>query len=112
MSDTPVRMTLRWSIQPGESPMLLSVLQRLMVSTRTEPGCIGCSLSTDMGPRVVIDYVEEWIDEDNLKRQLRSRRFSVLAELMEQASRHPTVTFALPASTRGLDYAQEVRNGN
>ena len=111
MSDTsPIRMTLRWSILPPESRPLLSVLQRLMVSTRMEPGCVGCSLSTDMGSRVVIDYVEEWSDEDNLKRQLRSQRFSVLAELMEQASGHPTVTFALPESTRGLDYAEEVRN--
>jgi hypothetical protein len=62
-----------------------------------------------MGPRVVIDYVEEWTHEDDLKRQLRSHRFAVLAELMEQASRHPTVTFSLPETTRGLDYAQEIR---
>ena len=81
-----------------------------MVSTRMEPGCVGCSLSTDMGSRVVIDYVEEWSAEEDLKRQLRSRRFSVLAELMEQSSGHPTVTFALPEATRGLDYAEEVRN--
>jgi len=110
MNDTPVRMTLRWSILPVESRSLLSVLQGLMVSTRAEPGCIGCSLSTDMGSRVVIAYVEEWSDEDYLKRQLRSRRFSVLAELMEQATGHPTVTFSLPESTRGLDYAAEVRS--
>ena len=103
-------MTLQWSVLPGESRPLLSTLQGLMVSTRTEPGCVGCALSTAMGSRVVIDYVEEWVDEDNLKRQLRSRRFSILAELMEQASRHPTVTFALPDTTRGLDYAHEVRN--
>jgi quinol monooxygenase YgiN len=110
MTDTPVRMTLRWSILPVESQSLLSVLQRLMVSTRLEPGCVGCTLSTDMGPRVTIDYVEEWSDEENLKRQLRSRRFSVLAELMEQTSCCPTVKFALAESTRGLDYAEEVRN--
>ena len=102
-------MTLKWSILPVESRSLLSVLQGLMVSTRAEPGCIGCSLSTDMGSRVAVAYVEEWSDEDNLKRQLRSRRFSVLAELMEQATWHPTVTFSLPESTRGLDYAEEVR---
>jgi hypothetical protein len=63
-----------------------------------------------MGPRVVVDYIEEWEDEERLKRQLRSARFAVLAELMEQASRHPTVTFLLPDSTRGLEYAHEVRS--
>jgi hypothetical protein len=28
---------------------------------------------------------------------------------MEQASRHPTITFFLRESTRGLDYAKEAR---
>ena len=109
MDNAAVRMTLRWSVLPGEWRPLVSVLQGLMVSTRAEPGCVGCSLSTEMGPRVAVDYVEEWSDEDTLKRQLRSHRFAVLAELMEQASRHPTITFSLRDSTRGLDYAKEAR---
>jgi hypothetical protein len=69
-----------------------------------------CSLSTDMGPQVVIRYTEEWRTEDDLKRQLRSDRFVVLAELMEHASAVPTVEFALRDSTRGIDYAEEIRN--
>ena len=81
-----------------------------MVSTRAEPGCVGCSLSTDMGRQVVIRYTEEWKTEDDLKRQLRSDRFVVLAELMEHASEVPTIEFALRDSTRGIEYAEEIRN--
>ena len=80
-----------------------------MIATRAEPGCTGCSLSTEMGARVVIHYVEEWNSEDDLRRQLRSNRFATLAELMERASEQPRVEFILPHAVRGLDYAEEVR---
>ena len=80
-----------------------------MVSVRAEPGCVGCSLSTDMGSQVNIRYVEDWKTEADLKRQLRSDRFAVLAELVEQASQAPTIEFTLAGSSRGLDYAREVR---
>jgi quinol monooxygenase YgiN len=110
MTSPPVRMVLRWSVPPGESRPIASCLQGLMVSTRAEPGCVGCSLSTDMGRQAVIRYTEEWMTEDDLKRQLRSDRFSVLAELMEHASEVPTIEFALKGSIRGIDYAEEIRN--
>jgi quinol monooxygenase YgiN len=103
-------MNVRWSIPPGESRALVSVLQGLMAQARNEPGCIGCSLATEMGAHVVVDYVEQWQDEATLETQLRSPRFAMLAELMEQASQHPTVTFVLPGSTCGLDYARAARD--
>jgi quinol monooxygenase YgiN len=102
-------MTLRWSVPPGEAKPIVSALQGLMALTRIEPGCAGCSVSSEMGSTTVVQYVEDWLTEEDLKRQLRSQRFSRLAELMERASAHPTVKFALPGRIRGLDYAEEVR---
>jgi quinol monooxygenase YgiN len=108
----PVRMMVRWSVRPGESKPIVSVLQGLMISTRTEPGCVGCSLSTDVDKAVVIHYSEEWNTEEDLKRQLRSDSFAVLVELMEHASEHPMIEFKLRSSTRGLDYAEEIRGSS
>jgi quinol monooxygenase YgiN len=102
-------MTLRWSVSPAESRAIATVLQGLMAATRSEPGCLGCSFSSEMGAHVVLSYVEQWHTECDLIRNLRSERFSILAELMEGASRRPDVEFVLPAATRGLDYAEEVR---
>ena len=51
------------------------------------------------------------LHEDELKRQLRSDRFSRLAELMERATERPKVEFALPSGMRGLEYAEAVREG-
>jgi quinol monooxygenase YgiN len=109
MVSPPVRMIVRWSVPAGESRPIASALQELMLSTREEPGCVGCSLSTEMSAHVSVFYVEEWASEADLQRQLRSHRFALLAELMERASQSPTVEFVLPHSIRGLDYASEVR---
>ncbi|HEY7288650.1 MAG TPA: antibiotic biosynthesis monooxygenase [Vicinamibacterales bacterium] len=109
MNSVPVRMTVRWAVPQGESRPITSALQGLMVTTRSEPGCAGCSLSTHMGAQALIDYVEEWQSEDDLKRELRSDRFTQLAELMERASEPPIVQFNLAGTTRGLEYAREVR---
>ena len=109
MASAQVRMILKWSVPPGELRPIVSALQGLMVSTQAEPGCVGCSLTTDVSSQVVINYSEDWNTEDDLKRQLRSHRFTVLAELMEHASERPAVKFALVDSVRGLDYAEEIR---
>jgi len=104
-------MILKWSVPDGESRHIVSALQGLMLKTRTEPGCVGCSLSTNVQKpaKVEIHYTEEWNSEDDLARRLRSDTFAALAELMEHASEFPTMEFALPGEIRGVDYAEEIR---
>ena len=80
-----------------------------MVASRGERGCLNCCLTTSMGERVIISYVEDWRTEDDLKRQLRSDRFTALAELLESASGRATIEFTLPDGNRGIDYAGQVR---
>ena len=109
MSTPPVRMILKWSVPPGESRPIVSALQALMISTRAEVGCLGCSLSTEVRNRVLIQYSEEWNSENDLIRRLRSDRFAALAELLEHSSEYPTMEFDLQGATRGMDYAEEVR---
>lgn len=107
--DMPVQMTVQWSVSPQEAGAILSALHSLMVAVRGEPGCICCHLTTEMGDRTGLRYVEKWKEEEDLKRQLRSPRFARLAELIERAVETPKVEFTLAAGVRGLDYAGEVR---
>jgi hypothetical protein len=62
-----------------------------------------------MGALVLIQYSETWKTETDLRRQVRSNRFSALAELIEHATEHPDIEFRLPDGLRGLEYAEEVR---
>jgi quinol monooxygenase YgiN len=104
-----VRMTVRWCVPPGEAQSIAAALHPLMMKTRADPGCTGCSFSTEMGALVVIQYIETWTSETNLRRQVRSDRFARLAELIEHATEDPVIEFLLPGGLRGLEYAEEVR---
>lgn len=109
MESSSVRMTLRWRVASGEVASIASALQGLLVRMRSEPGCTGCSLSTDLGARIEIRYVADWRSEGDLQRQIRSSDFARLAELMERATEPPVIEFALPTGVEGLAYAEKVR---
>ncbi len=109
MTAAPVRMTVQWSVPPGEARHLTDTLHVLMQITRTEPGNAGCSVSTEMGAKVAIQYVEDWKTENDLRCHVQSDDFRNLAELMEYSTEFPVVRFFLPAGNRGLDYAEDVR---
>jgi quinol monooxygenase YgiN len=104
-------MKLCWFVPPHELGPVSAALNTLMVAARSQPGYISCHLSTDVGARVEVRYIEEWQDEEDLKTQVRSLRFAKIAELMERATELPQIEFTVPGGTRGLDYAVEVRGG-
>jgi quinol monooxygenase YgiN len=109
MKSVPVRMSVRWRVPPAEAQSIMTALHGLMFYTRTEHGCTGCTVSTEMGAQVLIHYVEMWDSETDLKRQIQSHRFASLAELVERASADPAVEFELPDGIHGLEYAETVR---
>jgi len=103
-----VRMTADWTVSPGETELVGAAIQRLMITTRAQPGCVNCSLNTRLGGRTGFHYEEEWRTEDDLIKQLRTGEFAKLAHLMESAIERPCIEFLLPSGIRGMDYAEEV----
>ena len=104
-----IRMTAHWLVPLGESRPMATALHTLMVAARAERGCLACSLSTELGDRVALHFVEDWETEEDLKRQLRSDWFVSFAALIERATSPPDVEFSVPGGVRGLDYVEEVR---
>jgi quinol monooxygenase YgiN len=85
---------------------LLEALQFLGLSTRLEPGCLGCSAWTD--PEWTVRYVEDWATEADMRRRVQSDRFTSLLAVVESAQ-EPQVHFDFVTTTRGLDYVEEAR---
>ena len=109
MGASAVMMTVRWQVPLGQSRRVAEALHQVMVAARSRPGCLRCSVATDVGKDVGVRYSEEWADEDLLRREVRSDRFTTLAALMESATAFPIVEFHLPEGIRGLDYVEDVR---
>ena len=111
MEASPVQLTVEWKVPHGQARALTVALHDLMIATRRETGCAGCSLATEVGSGVTLRYHEGWETEEDLRRHVRSDRFSMLAGLLEQATEAPLIDFALPDCHRGIDYADEARRG-
>src|SRR4051794_1930662 len=110
MGALTVRMTLRWHVSISRSRSVTVALHSLMVAARDQPGFVSGSLSAEVESLAGVQYVEEWVSEDHLRRMLVSDHFSRLAALIEDAVDLPSVSFALPTGNRGLDYLSEVRD--
>jgi quinol monooxygenase YgiN len=103
-----VRLTVAFSAASTRSIQdLLKALRFLMTTTRLEPGCQGCSAWAELDSTV--HYVEEWINEADLRQRVRSAAFTSLIALMESVQEPPRVQFDFVTKTRGLDYVAEVR---
>jgi len=87
---------------------VIEAFRFLMIGIRLEPGCAGCTVWVDGESEV--HYVEEWESELDMRRRVRSQRFTSLLGLIESAHEPPRVQFDFVSSTRGLDYVTQVRN--
>lgn len=87
---------------------LVEAFRFLMVATRLEPGCLGCSVWPE--PDSTVHYVEEWSTEADLRRRVASDGFTSVLSLVEAAREPPQVRFDFVSSTRGLEYVAEVRH--
>jgi quinol monooxygenase YgiN len=101
-------MTIEWIVPVGKARSMTEALHVLMSTTRTEPGCIACSVSADLADKGRIRYSEEWQSEDALQRQFLTDRFRRLVALVENATEPPVVEFLLPGGSRGLEYVEDV----
>ena len=85
---------------------LVEGLQFQIPGTQLENGCIGCSASAE--PGLTVHYVEDWATEADLRRRVRSDRFTSLLAVVE-AAQTADVQFDFVNQTRGLEYVVEVR---
>jgi quinol monooxygenase YgiN len=84
-------------------------LHSVAAETRGMSGCVGCSVSTDIGKRGVVRYTEEWLTEADLRAHLLSDTFDSLFTLIDDATQRPEIEFTLARETRGFDFVEEVR---
>ena len=105
-----VRLTVVLVASPPGSGHLLKALQSLLVPTRLEPGCLTCNAWSD--PDSTVTYFEEWATEQDVRRRVRSDRFKSLLAVMEASAEPPDVRFDFSTSTRGLEYIEELCQGD
>ena len=107
MSTRMVRLTVALSASANDAKDLVAAFRFLMVSTRLDRRCLGCSAWTE--PDSSVHYVEEWSTEEDMRCRVGSDRFTSVLALLESGREAPHVQFDFVSRTRGLDYVAEVR---
>ena len=107
MSRRMVRLTVMLTTSANRVQDLVAAFRYLMVSTRLDQGCVGCSVWSE--PDSSVHYVEEWSSEEDIRRRVGSDSFTSVLALLESVREPPHVQFDFVSSTRGLDYVAEVR---
>jgi quinol monooxygenase YgiN len=107
MRDGMVRLAVALKGSARHTQELVDTFRFLIVSTRLEPGCLGCSAWAD--PDSTVHYVEEWTTEPEMRRRVQSANFTSLLAVLEAAREPPRIQFQFVSTTRGLDYVEEVR---
>jgi len=88
---------------------MLRALSRVMVSAQVDRGCDQVELARDAEDASVLIYVEDWSDQEQLERRIRSDRFGALLELMEACTAAPRLELRFVSDGQGLDYVASVR---
>lgn len=97
---------------PGQEHTVMDVLESMKGPTSTLAGCLGCSLTIEVGAASTICYQEQWRDREVLDRHLRSALYSRVLAAMELSRTPPVVEFFEVTKTGGLDFVEKARTTN
>jgi len=112
MATRTVRMTVEWLVPAGQARSIALALHSLSADLRDTPGCLRCSVSTELTTQGAVRYTEEWESEADLRARVGSEAFLRLATLLEATDRAPRLEFTLPEGVRGVDFVEDVRGSS
>jgi quinol monooxygenase YgiN len=105
-----VQLVLRMAVPSGRESALSRTLRAIMLPAQLNRDCVGAQLYVEVGNASAFYYVEEWLTEAHLIREIRSPRFSRLLEAMESAGKAPSLEFRFVQNTRGLEFVEAARS--
>ena len=102
-------MVLRMSTRSRDTEEIIRAMKANMLPAKIDRHCMRCELSVDVESRDTLLYSEEWVSEDEVKRQIRSERFALMLLLMETCGRPPDLEFEFVARRSGMEFVEAVR---
>lgn len=106
-----MQLIVEMAASPGHLKAVFSALQAVMRPARLDRRCASASIWCDPEDACALKYVEEWLDGAQFALEVRSERIGRLLELVESATRAPTIEVRSIESVRGLDYLAAIRVG-
>lgn len=107
-----ITATLRIDVSEKRRGEVNRLLRSLIEPTRVETGCINCRLYHEEDNPNIVTWVEEWEEEADLKRHLRSPQYRKILAALDLAEAQPEVRFDTVLETQGMRLIEEARGVN
>jgi len=100
-------MRMKFSLQKIEEA--LHILHSIVERTKSETGCISCSVYRDLVNENIIVFEEKWESDEYLQRHLSSDEYKKVLLVMELAVTPPEIRFDTVTESSGLEIIEAAR---
>ena len=107
-----IMLSLKISSPPGKRSELLKSLKLLTSPVVVEPGCLTCLVYEDTKSLGDFLVIEEWQNQDDLAKHLKTALFKKLLAVTEISSSAPQIRCEEVNNTDGVKYIQSLMDGN
>jgi quinol monooxygenase YgiN len=101
--------TLVLKFSGSDRPKVIASLIPLLGSTRAQPGCVTCSLLSDVEDPETLVLHEEWDSREQLDRHLASAEYRLILAAIDLSRDEPRIHFDTVAARAGLEIVEAVR---
>lgn len=102
-------ISLKIQIVPESYTTVLKNLNAVIGPTMVQPGCIGCHVYRGVEDSTTLFFIEQWNDEEQMRKHLRSEDFKVILAMMELSIMEPEFSIQTISDTKGIDSLIELR---
>ena len=105
----PIVVTIRLQASVEGHRELLQTVQSLLAPIRSQRGCLGLRLYSELGGDAALCLIEEWATEGDLNEHLRSNYFSVLLGASRMLLKKTSeLEFRLLTPTAGMEVVEAI----
>ena len=107
-----IKASVKMGFAPEKENEVLQILKSVAARTRAQTGCLNCSVYQDAEEEHTIIFEEEWENEKEMERHIRSREYQKLLLIMEMAINPPEIKFNTVSNTSGIEIIEKAMIGD
>ena len=107
-----VLATIRMTFPSKKVGEALRILRSMAEQSRVQPGCLSCQVYRNGQNDNVLMFEQQWSNEADLERYLRSDDYQKVLLLLEMAIKEPEIRFDTIMSSTGIETIEKAREDN
>ena len=103
--------TIRMTMPAKKFGEALRILRSMAEQSRVQPGCLSSQVYRNGQEDNVLMFEQQWSNDADLERYLRSDDYQKVLLLLEMAMKKPEIRFDTVLSSRGIEAIEKAREG-